>query len=119
MAGPTDGTAQPSRHPVAQAEAALVRHYRRLARLAYLALPADRDRHSRVLAAHTAVQRALPSRWTRRADPTDSVDDDPVYDELRHRVLLAALRPHPAHRLLAPRVWGLRLFTPHGDEADA
>ncbi|MFD8087360.1 hypothetical protein ACFV4F_37365 [Kitasatospora sp. NPDC059722] len=119
MAGPTDTAAQPSRHPVAQAEAALVRHYRRLARLAYLALPADRDRHSRVLAAHAAVQRALPSRWTRRSGPADGVDDDPVYGALRHRVLLAALRPHPAHRLLAPRAWGLRLFTPHGDEADA
>ncbi|MFE2410327.1 hypothetical protein ACFXDE_18505 [Kitasatospora sp. NPDC059408] len=119
MAGPTDTAAQPSRHPVAQAEAALVRHYRRLARLAYLALPADRDRHSRVLAAHAAVQRALPSRWTRRSGPADGVDDDPVYGELRHRVLLAALRPHPAHRLLVPRAWGLRLFTPHGDEADA
>ncbi|MFJ1932071.1 hypothetical protein ACIOGZ_05260 [Kitasatospora sp. NPDC088160] len=104
--------------PVAQAEAALVRHYRRLARLAYLALPADRDRHSRVLAAHATVQRALPSRWTRPAGPP-AADEDPVYAALRLRVLRAALRPHPARRLPAPRIWGLRLFTPHGGEEDA
>ncbi|MBV6699091.1 hypothetical protein KV557_18540 [Kitasatospora aureofaciens] len=103
---------------MAQAEAALVRHYRRLARLAYLALPADRDRHSRVLAAHAAVQRALPSRWTRPGEPAGP-DEDPVYDALRQRVLRAALHPLPAHRLLTPRVWGLRLFTPHGGEEDA
>ncbi|MFD8786108.1 hypothetical protein [Kitasatospora sp. NPDC059599] len=104
--------------PVAQAEAALVRHYRRLVRLAYLALPADRDRHSRVLAAHNAVQRALPFRWTRRTEP-DVTEADPVYAALRLRVLRAALRPRPAARLTAPRVWGLRLFTPHGGEEDA
>ncbi|MEU3574065.1 hypothetical protein AB0E96_37505, partial [Kitasatospora sp. NPDC036755] len=125
--------------PVAVAEASLVRHYRRLVRLAYLALPADRDRHTRVLAAHTAVQRALPTRWTRRPGPAagertteppdtpnspdtpDTPDgpDDPVYAALRLRVLRAALRPRPAGRLLQPRVWGLRLFTPHGGEQDA
>ncbi|MFF4815960.1 hypothetical protein ACFY2K_15390 [Kitasatospora sp. NPDC001309] len=130
--------------PVAEAEAALVHHYRRLVRLAYLALPADRDRHSRVLAAHAAVQRALPFRWTRRTapapastppptpastDPAGSAptttgtdpgtDPDPVYAALRLRVLRTALRPRPAARLLAPRVWGLRLFTPHGGERDA
>ncbi|MFF0411216.1 hypothetical protein ACFYUY_12300 [Kitasatospora sp. NPDC004745] len=114
-AAPARGTAA---RPVARAEAALVRHYRRLVRLAYLALPADRDRHSRVLAAHTAVQRALPSRWSRPADPAPA-DEDPVYAALRLRVLRDALRPRPARRLLAPRVWGLRLFTPHGGEQDA
>lgn len=65
--------AAPAAHSVAEAEAALVRHYRRLVRLAYLALPADRDRHSRVLAAHAAVQRALPlplRRARRLDDPT-------------------------------------------------
>ncbi|MFJ9774673.1 hypothetical protein ACIRVF_26100 [Kitasatospora sp. NPDC101157] len=104
--------------PVAEAEAALVRHYRRLVRLAYLALPADRDRHSRVLAAHGAAQRALPFRWTRRTEP-GSDGADPVYAALRLRVLRAALRPRPGARLSAPRVWGLRLFTPHGGEQDA
>ncbi|WP_259471003.1 hypothetical protein [Streptomyces sp. 1114.5] len=124
MAGRTVGAAPPARggaaRPVAQAEAALVRHYRRLVRLAYLALPADRDRHSRVLAAHAVVQRALPFRWTRRTEPAAAeAEADPVYAELRLRVLRAALRPRPAGRLLAPRAWGLRLFTPHGGEEDA
>ncbi|MFE7589068.1 hypothetical protein ACFU6K_06670 [Kitasatospora sp. NPDC057512] len=125
--------------PVALAEASLVRHYRRLVRLAYLALPADRDRHTRVLAAHAAVQRALPTRWARTdrtavrksapgpSDVPGSMDtpdtpytpDDPDYAALRLRVLRAALRPRPAARLLTPRVWGLRLFTPHGGEGDA
>ncbi|AUY47950.1 hypothetical protein EH183_02045 [Streptomyces sp. CB01881] len=123
MAGRTAGPSPQGApaHPVAQAEAALVRHYRRLVRLAYLALPADRDRHSRVLAAHAAVQRALPSRWSRPAGPGAPAvpDEDPVYAALRLRVLRAALRPRTADRLLAPRVWGLRLFTPGGAEADA
>ncbi|MFB8205088.1 hypothetical protein [Kitasatospora purpeofusca] len=121
MAERTVDSAAPARgaaRPVVQAEAALVRHYRRLVRLAYVALPADRDRHSRVLAAHTAVQRALPSRWTRRSDPAAG-GEDPVYAALRLRVLRDGLRPRPARRLLAPRVWGLRLFTPHGGEQDA
>ncbi|MGY0459336.1 hypothetical protein ACW14Y_03665 [Kitasatospora sp. cg17-2] len=121
MAERTVDSAAPARgagRPVVQAEAALVRHYRRLVRLAYVALPADRDRHSRVLAAHSAVQRALPSRWARRCDPAPG-DEDPAYTALRLRVLRDGLRPRPARRLLAPRVWGLRLFTPHGGEQDA
>ncbi|MFE2724846.1 hypothetical protein [Kitasatospora sp. NPDC059327] len=121
MAGRIDGGAPPrgaTARPVARAEATLVRHYRRLVRLAYLALPADRDRHSRVLAAHAAVQRALPSRWTRREEPA-GVDEDPLYAALRLRVLRTALHPRPADRLLTPRVWGLRLFTPGGGERDA
>ncbi|MFF1906926.1 hypothetical protein [Kitasatospora sp. NPDC058218] len=121
MAGRIDGGAPPqgaSARPVARAEATLVRHYRRLVRLAYLALPGDRDRHSRVLAAHAAVQRALPSRRTRLEEPADA-GEDPLYAALRLRVLRAALRPRPADRLLTPRVWGLRLFTPGGGEQDA
>lgn len=45
---------------VGQAEAALVEHYPRLVRLAYLVLPPAQGRHRRVLAAHAVVQRALP-----------------------------------------------------------
>ncbi|OEV17901.1 hypothetical protein AN221_25010, partial [Streptomyces nanshensis] len=45
---------------VQQAEAALVEHYPRLVRLAYVVLPPALGRHRRVLAAHGAVQRALP-----------------------------------------------------------
>lgn len=97
MAGRIDGGAPPqgaSARPVARAEATLVRHYRRLVRLAYLALPGDRDRHSRVLAAHAAVQRALPSRRTRLEEPADA-GEDPLYAALRLRVLRAALRRGP------------------------
>ncbi|WP_346776997.1 hypothetical protein [Streptomyces sp. HNM0575] len=45
---------------VEQAQAALVEHYPRLVRLAYLVLPPSLDRHRRVLTAHSLVQRALP-----------------------------------------------------------
>ncbi|MGW4108982.1 hypothetical protein ACWEGV_39490, partial [Streptomyces sp. NPDC004976] len=45
---------------VEQAEAALVEHYPRLVRLAYLVLPAPAGRSRRVLGAHGLVQRALP-----------------------------------------------------------
>lgn len=43
-----------------QAQAALVEHYPRLVRLAYLVLPPSLARHRRVLTAHAVVQRALP-----------------------------------------------------------
>ncbi|MGC3000817.1 hypothetical protein ACPF8X_21255, partial [Streptomyces sp. G35A] len=49
---------------VEQAEAALVEHYPRLVRLAYLVLPPGRDRSRRVLTAHALVQRALPRART-------------------------------------------------------
>lgn len=45
---------------VEQAEAALVEHYPRLVRLAYLVLPPHLGRNRRVLTAHSLVQRALP-----------------------------------------------------------
>jgi hypothetical protein len=45
---------------VEQAEAALVEHYPRLVRLAYLVTQPTLGRHRRVLAAHALVQRALP-----------------------------------------------------------
>lgn len=63
----SDATSQ--RHPsptssgpldLEQAEAALVEHYPRLVRLAYLVLPPGQGRHRRVLTAHSLVQRALP-----------------------------------------------------------
>ncbi|MEV0490217.1 hypothetical protein [Streptomyces atratus] len=56
---------------VQQAEAALVEHYPRLVRLAYLVLPPSLGRHRRVLAAHAAVQRALPGRRTATAGPPE------------------------------------------------
>ncbi|MCK7623523.1 hypothetical protein MUU72_10530 [Streptomyces sp. RS10V-4] len=113
-AGPADGV---ETLDVEQAEAALVEHYPRLARLAYLVLPPGAGRGRRVLAAHAVVQRALPRRGgpgaalpaQRGGDPAV----DPGYALMRLRVLRAALAagrrrwPLPAP---LPRVWGLRLF---------
>ncbi|HEY9331934.1 MAG TPA: hypothetical protein VIS09_27450, partial [Streptomyces sp.] len=53
-------TGNSARPGVQQAESALMEHYPRLVRLAYLVLPPSLGRHRRVLAAHAAVQRALP-----------------------------------------------------------
>ncbi|WP_234430631.1 hypothetical protein, partial [Streptomyces sp. NRRL F-4489] len=106
---------------VEQAEAALVEHYPRLTRLAYLVLPPAASRGRRVLAAHAVVQRALPRRSgpgtvlpaQRGGDPAL----DPGYALMRLRVLRAALAagrrrwPLPAP---LPQVWGLRLFPRSG-----
>ncbi|MEV3872866.1 hypothetical protein [Streptomyces sp. NPDC049906] len=114
-----------------QAEATLVEHYPRLARIAYLVLPPDLPRARRVLTAHGLVQRALPrgrgARWAagvvaaRRAAEDEGVD--PGYALVRERVLrgaLAAARPVRRWALLRrarrrpalPAVWGLKLH-PH------
>ncbi|MFC8453926.1 hypothetical protein ACFUK0_33125, partial [Kitasatospora sp. NPDC057223] len=101
-------------------EAALVGGYRELTRLAYLVLPGGTDRHRRILAAHTVVQRAL-----RAADPGTAAeaDEDPAYDgrayeAVRLQVLRGALAP-PGRRLLPlPRIRGLRLFTAAGSPED-
>ncbi|MGW7414587.1 hypothetical protein [Streptomyces sp. NPDC054863] len=72
---PTDATvtdkAPPAADPtvtvgVEQAEAALVEHYPRLVRLAYLVLPPHLGRNRRVLTAHSLAQRALPRGRTGR-----------------------------------------------------
>ncbi len=115
---------------VEQAEAALVEHYPRLVRLAYLVLPPGVSRGRRVLAAHAVVQRSLPRQRTstrglelpaqRRDTPEDC---DPGYAFVRLRVLRTALasgRPRwrlPAMPPLLPQVWGLRLF-PRAGGAD-
>ncbi|MFD6281218.1 hypothetical protein ACFWFI_37500 [Streptomyces sp. NPDC060209] len=121
---------------VKEAEAALVEHYPRLVRLAYLTLPPRLGRHRRVLAAHAAVQRALhgrtrPAPWqgaegipaprsgVRAGDGTHT----PAYAGVRLRVVRSALayerRPRwwpgraPAPAALRPSlpvVRGLRLF---------
>ena len=98
-------------------EAALVLHYSRLVRIAYLALPPEGDRHGRVLAAHAIAQRTLsggagpggrPGRWLRRAP--QQVDGD-SYAILRQAVVNAVLRKAWWPRSLRqPYVWGLRLF---------
>ncbi|MEU6475560.1 hypothetical protein ABZ858_01490 [Streptomyces sp. NPDC047017] len=112
-----------------QAEAALVEHYPRLVKLAYLVLPPDLGRSRRVLTAHSLVQRALPrGRATASPVPAPARGYDsagPGYALLRLQVLrtaLAADRPRGRGRWprpsrlppLLPQVWGLRLFPRSG-----
>ncbi|MFI9416574.1 hypothetical protein [Streptomyces werraensis] len=109
---------------VEQAEAALVEHYPRLVRLAYLVLPSRLGRTRRVLTAHALVQRALPRG---RADapviPAQSAgrDGDPGYTLVRLQVVRSALEAGlPLRRRglpkrsqlppLLPQVWGLQVF---------
>ncbi|MER5380519.1 hypothetical protein ABT040_09590 [Streptomyces sp. NPDC002688] len=117
---------------VEQAEAALVEHYPRLVRLAYLVLPPSLGRNRRVLTAHALTQRALPRG---RASGDGSVipaqqsgggrDGDPGYAFVRLRVVRTALeaglplkrRAWPKRSQLPPllpHVWGLRLFPRSG-----
>ncbi|MFE0382031.1 hypothetical protein ACFW1M_42220 [Streptomyces inhibens] len=112
---------------VEQAEAALVEHYPRLVRLAYLVLPPGRSRSRRVLAAHGVVQRTLPRQRASTRGlglPTQRIGTDaaidPGYAFVRLRVLRQALaaghtrRRLPALPPLFPQVWGLRLFPRSG-----
>ncbi|MEW1656484.1 hypothetical protein [Streptomyces sp. NPDC093707] len=106
---------------VEQAEAALIEHYPRLARLAYLVLPPGPNRGRRVLAAHAVVQRALPRRTGAGAKlPAQRGGDpavDPGYALMRLRVLqvaLAAGRRRWRAPASLPQVWGLRLFPRSG-----
>ncbi|MFC9112320.1 hypothetical protein ACFTWN_03190 [Streptomyces sp. NPDC057092] len=109
---------------VEQAEAALVEHYPRLVRLAYLVLPSRLGRTRRVLTAHALVQRALPRG--RAAAPlipaqTAGRDGDPGYALVRLQVVRTALEAGlPLRRRglpkraqlppLLPHVWGLKVF---------
>ncbi|CAM5384223.1 DNA-directed RNA polymerase specialized sigma24 family protein OS=Streptomyces aurantiogriseus OX=66870 GN=GCM10010251_54780 PE=4 SV=1 [Streptomyces aurantiogriseus] len=109
---------------VEQAEAALVEHYPRLVRLAYLVLPPALGRSRRVLAAHSLAQRALPrGRASAPVIPAQSAarDGDPGYAYVRLQVVRTALeaglplkrRAWPKRSQLPPllpQVWGLRLF---------
>ncbi|MEU0600405.1 hypothetical protein ABZ484_19495 [Streptomyces sp. NPDC006393] len=113
---------------VEQAEAALVEHYPRLVRLAYLVLPPGLGRSRRVLTAHSLTQRALPrGRASASAIPAQPAgrDADPGYAFLRVAVVRTALdadRPRGRGRWprrgqlppLLPQVWGLRLFPRSG-----
>ncbi|MFF5972437.1 hypothetical protein ACFY7C_13065 [Streptomyces sp. NPDC012769] len=111
---------------VEQAEAALVEHYPRLVRIAYLVLPPSLGRNRRVLTAHALVQRSLPRRRTAavagaRRGAEDAVD--PGYAYVRGEVLRQALvaglplRRRAQFPPLLPQVWGLRLF-PRAGGAD-
>ncbi|URM92772.1 hypothetical protein LUW75_18430 [Streptomyces sp. MRC013] len=111
-----------------QAEAALVEHYPRLVRIAYLVLPPSLGRNRRVLTAHALVQRSLPRRRTAVGDgaaPGPGGAAGPGYAYVRGRVLRQALeaglplrRPARPRRAqlppLLPMVWGLRLFPRSG-----
>ncbi|MFJ9408417.1 hypothetical protein [Streptomyces sp. NPDC101393] len=113
---------------VEQAEAALVEHYPRLVRLAYLVLPPGASRGRRVLTAHAVVQRSLPRQRASTRDlplpvPRSGTDasDGPGYAFVRLRVLRAALATGRRSRLRLPalppplpQVWGLRLFPRSG-----
>nr|WP_306337919.1 hypothetical protein [Streptomyces sp. KL118A] len=122
---------------VEQAEAALVEHYPRLVRLAYLVLPPSLGRNRRVLTAHALTQRALPrSRRTGEAavpgqrggggegDGARALGD-PAYAYVRLQVLCGSLDaglplrwnswPRRAQLPpLLPHVRGLRLFPRSG-----
>ncbi|QGV80962.1 hypothetical protein [Streptomyces ficellus] len=130
----TQELATPAPVDVDQAEAALVEHYARLVRIAYLVLPPALGRNRRVLTAHSVVQRSLPRRRAAGDDggmpgqrrPEDAVD--PGYAYVRVRVLRQALDAGlPLKRTawpkraqlppLLPQVWGLRLF-PRAGGAD-
>jgi hypothetical protein len=117
---------------VEQAEAALVEHYPRLVRLAYLILPPSLGRNRRVLTAHALTQRALP-RGRTSGDASvipaqqsgGGRESDPGYAFVRLQVVRTALEAGlPLRRRawpkrsqlppLLPHVWGLRLFPRSG-----
>ncbi|QEU95926.1 hypothetical protein [Streptomyces kanamyceticus] len=125
--------AETGRIALDRAETALLEHYTDLVRLAYLTLSPSLSRHRRVLAAHSAVQRAMPGirpprrdahvPGQRRGDRTDRSERDWA----RAQVLRTALRydrcptgwpgvlPPPRALLPAlPFVWGLQLFPRSG-----
>ncbi|MEZ3178386.1 hypothetical protein KYY02_06610, partial [Streptomyces pimonensis] len=102
---------------VEQAEAALVEHYPRLVRLAYLVLPSGRGRSRRVLTAHSLVQRALPrGRAPAPLVPAQQAgrDGGPGYALIRLQVLRTALGRRAGLPPPLPRVWGLKLFPRSG-----
>jgi hypothetical protein len=113
---------------VEQAEAALVEHYPRLVRLAYLVLPSGLGRNRRVLTAHALTQRALPrgrasgaaslipaqgrgahrswgSARSRGAESAvEGRDRDPLYSLLRLQVVRTALEAgQPLKRAAWPK----------------
>ncbi|MDT0614799.1 hypothetical protein [Streptomyces lancefieldiae] len=113
---------------VEQAEAALVEHYPRLVRLAYLVLPPGLGRSRRVLTSHALAQRALPrNRTPAPVIPAQSTGGavDPGYALVRLRVVRTALEAClPLRRRawptwsqlppLLPQVRGLQLYPRSG-----
>ncbi|WP_045555813.1 hypothetical protein [Streptomyces sp. FxanaA7] len=131
---PAASRAQESVVDVEQAEAALVEHYPRLVRIAYLTLPPSLGRNRRVLTAHALTQRALPrGRASAPLIPAQATgtgtaagrERNPGYAYVRLQVVRTALEAGlPLRRRawpkrsqlppLLPRVWGLRLFPRSG-----
>ncbi|MFJ2743857.1 hypothetical protein ACIO3O_29885 [Streptomyces sp. NPDC087440] len=120
---------------VEQAEAALVEHYPRLVRLAYLVLPPHLGRNRRVLTAHSLVQRSLPRGRSGRTPQVVAAIPGPRRPEgertgsghafVRQQVLRQALEAEPPLLRKAwpkraqlppvlPQVWGVRLFPKSG-----
>ncbi|MFJ8166567.1 hypothetical protein ACIRBY_37385 [Streptomyces sp. NPDC096136] len=96
------GQRQGSGAGLRQAEAIIVERYPQLLRLAYLVLPPDLDRHTRLLRAHRAVQHSLRGAGRRArqgGDPLVAVRAEVV----RHA---AGRRRGP----FPPWVWGLRMW---------
>ncbi|MDI5968241.1 hypothetical protein POF50_002575 [Streptomyces sp. SL13] len=119
------GTRRAGQVEVDEAEAALVEHYARLVRIAYVTLPATLSRHRRVMLAHRVVQRALPRRRTR--GPANPAGAPPAYALVRTAAVRGALEHgrardgwrRPAGRVadavpLPPLAVGLRLFPRSG-----
>ncbi|MFF3325945.1 hypothetical protein [Streptomyces sp. NPDC002889] len=128
---PSADSPAPAPVEVEQAEAALIEHYPRLVRIAYLVLPPSLGRNRRVLTAHAIAQRSLPRARTAPAaggvpHPRSATGAaDPGYAYVRGRVLRQALEAGlPLRRLARPRraqfppllphVWGLRVFPRSG-----
>ncbi|GHH74562.1 hypothetical protein GCM10018793_16080 [Streptomyces sulfonofaciens] len=131
-----------------QADHALMEHYPRLARLAYLLLPPALGDVRRTRAAHALVQQALPRTPApddlpplpaqRPAagqevcgpaagqEPCGGAADHAGYAGVRLRLVRAALRtgpgrgfaPRPAWVPLLPLLWGLRLAPRRGEGAE-
>ncbi|MFD9793977.1 hypothetical protein ACFWXK_23860 [Streptomyces sp. NPDC059070] len=126
VAPPQDILNRPAPVGIEQAEAALVEHYPRLTRLAYLVLPPSLGRNRRVLTAHALVQRSLPrGRGDGGVDIPAPRRADPGYGFVRRQVVRQALEAGlPLRRRalpkraqfppLLPQVWGLRLFPRSG-----
>ncbi|MFH7598759.1 hypothetical protein WDV06_27235 [Streptomyces racemochromogenes] len=96
------GLRQGSGTGLRQAEAVIVERYPQLLRLAYLVLPSELDRHTRLLRAHRAVQRSLRAAGRRVRRDGDAL-----------ATVRAEVVRHAAGRLrgpLPPWVWGLRMW---------
>ncbi|MFI8497623.1 hypothetical protein ACIGFK_03750 [Streptomyces sp. NPDC085524] len=96
------GRPQGSGAGLRQAEAIIVERYPQLLRLAYLVLPPDLDRHTRLLRAHRAVQHSLRAAGRRARQGGDPLAA--VRAEVVRRAAGRRRGPFP------PWVWGLRMW---------